>query len=521
MTGLTQTVFDEKHYRELIEARGKTIRTVVPRLKQLLGLATALDVGCGLGFFSDILRECGMQVWAFDGRAENIAEAQKRCPGISFDRGDIQSASILGVGTFDFVLCFGLLYHLESPMLAIRNLRALTRRVLLLESMCLPDSKPWMLLRDEPPHEDQSLTDVAFYPSEGCIVKMLYRGGFRAVYRLGPLPDHDEFRENSQFIRRRTVLLACDEPINLPGLNLFTEPQEFSYPWEKYPRNSQPLTQRVKKFLAKSRRDQYAGAAVRLLNHFPRLLIPFRTSFGAWLLVGRSSLDQDLLWGRFERAETHFVSRYLRPGMTVLDIGAHHGLYTLLASKRVRSEGRVIAFEPSPRERTQLRRNIRLNLASNVRVVPYALGRERSSADLYIVEGVEDGCNSLRPPVVASQTRPVQVQVISLDDFVREENLGKIDFVKLDVEGAELDVIRGAERLLESVPRPVLLVEVYDIRTKPWGYHAYEIVRCLESIGYSWFWLGSEGRLEPAASELRVFDANLVAVPNERKDSLF
>ncbi len=71
-----------------------------------------------------------------------------------------------------------MLYHLEDPLLAIRHLRALTEKCLLLESMCVPDEKPSMLLREEPREDDQSLTDVAYYPSEDSLIKMLYRAGF-------------------------------------------------------------------------------------------------------------------------------------------------------------------------------------------------------------------------------------------------------------------------------------------------------------------------------------------------------
>jgi FkbM family methyltransferase len=519
VTALAQTVFDQQHYLELIQARSETIRLLLPQLKEALNLSSALDVGCGLGFFSQLLRECGLGVRGFDGRPENIDEAQRRYPEISFEVGDVQSASIPKIGVFDFVLCFGLLYHLENSMSAVRNLRALTRHVLMLESMCLPQSEPWMLLRNEPSDGDQSLTDVAFYPSEGCIVKMLYRGGFSAVYRLKILPDHDEFRETSRFVRRRTVLLACDAPIDLPGLKLLPEPQEAAYPWAKRSAGAKSLTQRVRHFLTKSRGDKYASVAMRLVSHFPRILVPFRTSFGAWLLLGGSALDQELLRGRFESNEMRFVSRYLQPGMTVMDVGAHHGLYTLLTSKCVGVQGRVIAFEPSPRECKQLRRNVRLNLTSNVRIVPYAVGRERGLADLYVVEGAEDGCNSLRPPAVTSRTHSVRVEVVSLDEFVRDEKIGRLDFIKLDAEGAELDVLRGTERLLQSVERPTFLVEVYDIRTLPWGYKAYEIVKFLASVGYSWFWVGGEGGLEPVAPDLRVFDANLVAIPDEKRSS--
>jgi hypothetical protein len=70
---------------------------------------------------------------------------------------------------------------LENPLLTIRNLRGLTEKCLLLESMCLPGEKLSMLLRAEPRQEDQSLSDVACYASEATLVKMLYRSGFSMV----------------------------------------------------------------------------------------------------------------------------------------------------------------------------------------------------------------------------------------------------------------------------------------------------------------------------------------------------
>ncbi len=60
---------------------------------------------------------------------------------------------------------------------------------------------------------DQSLTDMAFYPSEPCLVKMLYRAGFAHVYRVPRLPEHDDFRETSDHARRRTILFASHQPV--------------------------------------------------------------------------------------------------------------------------------------------------------------------------------------------------------------------------------------------------------------------------------------------------------------------
>src|SRR5260370_29542688 len=165
-TTIHLTPFDQREYRQLIEARGETIQRAVTKLKPVLKLSSAVDAGCGVGFFSQMLAECGLNVCGFDGREENVAEARRRFPDIPFGEGDIEERAILQLGRFDLVLCFGLLYHLENPLLAIRNLHRLTEKCLLLESMCLPEESTWMLLRQEPDQDDQSLTDMACYASE-------------------------------------------------------------------------------------------------------------------------------------------------------------------------------------------------------------------------------------------------------------------------------------------------------------------------------------------------------------------
>ena len=520
MTASPQSVFDQSHYLKLIEARGETIRRMVNELKPVLKLSTALDAGCGLGFFSKILQDAGLDVRAFDGRIENIEEARTRFPRISFAQGDVENPGIRKLGEFDLVLCFGLLYHLENPLLAIRNLRALSRKGLLLESMCLPDEKPWMLLRDEGDLADQSLSDLAFYATEGCLVKMLYRAGFARVYRVRVLPAHDDFQDTPEHTRRRTVLFASVEKVSSPELVALDEPGDPHDPWNKLPPRAFRGLQRLRRFAAWPISGKIQSVALRARRIFPNAPVPFRLPFGVWFLAGKSQIDEDLRNGVFESAELLFVQRYLKQGMFALDIGAHHGLYTLLASKLVGPSGKVFAFEPSPRERKQLVRNVRINLCSNVHIEPYALGKESAHDNLYLVEGGEDGCNSLRPPAVQSETRTVPVEVVTLDAIAAKLGLTKVDFMKLDVEGAELDVLKGALGLLQNVPRPVLLVEVYDIRTKPWGYQAREIVQFLERLHYCWFQLLDSGSLQLVSSNLEVYDANFVALPAERMDKI-
>ncbi len=503
--------FDRQHYQELIGARADTIKSVLSRIKDLFSLKTAVDAGAGVGFFSQTLHECGLDVCGFDGRTENVSEARKRYPHIPFEQGDIQDPSILVLGKFDLTLCFGLLYHLENPLLAIRHLRALTRKCLLLESMCIPGTLPSMLLREEPKEGDQSLSDVAYYPSEGSLVKMLYRAGFGYVYRLLLLPDHDDFRETSEHRRKRTVLFASVAPTDLFGFRLCVEAHETDDPWSK-----RAVTGRLDRFMSLPTGRKYAALAHRARRAFPRMPIPWRLPFGAWWLAQDGELDHKLLYERFEAAELTFVANILQPGMTVLDIGAHHGLYSLLCSKCVGRNGLVIAFEASPRECGRLARHVGLNRCANVHIEPCAVGSEHDFADLFVVDGACDWGNSLRAPVVKEPTYKVRVEVRAVDDVLLGLGISKVDFVKLDVEGAELSVLQGATRLLRAHSRPAILVEVQELRTQPWGYPSRAIVDFLTDLNFRWFSVAGDGALQPVSNLLDSYDANLVALPSER-----
>jgi FkbM family methyltransferase len=269
-----------------------------------------------------------------------------------------------------------------------------------------------------------------------------------------------------------------------------------------------------------SAREKYLAVGLRVRRFFPGVPLPIPLPFGAWFLARNDYMGGAEMHGGFELGERAFVKRFLQPGMTALDIGAHHGLYTLLASKRVGRSGRVFAFEPSPRERKALRWNVGLNRCKNVTIEDLALGNEEGEGSLYVVQGHETGCNSLKPPALPDMTLAVPVRVSSLDQWLVTNKVKAVDFIKLDVEGGELSVLQGAQRLLESTPRPVILGEVQDIRTKPWGYRASEIILYLSSRGYKWFSLTTDGAAVPLDVHAETFDGNFVAIPEERGSCL-
>jgi SAM-dependent methyltransferase len=229
----TEFIFDLPHARRFVEARQIFLRPALKEIQAKLNLRSAADVGCGVGYFSGFLNELGFRVTGLDGRLGNVDEARRRHPGIEFAQANVEDSSITQHGTHDFVLCVGLLYHLENPLQALRNLASITKDVLLIESYATPHRETVFYLREESSqNNDQSLTSLALYPSESSVIKICYKIGFRSVYRFSPLPDHEDFRTSKKRGQQRTMLLATKCSLELPYLTLVAEPKDYSDPWQ-------------------------------------------------------------------------------------------------------------------------------------------------------------------------------------------------------------------------------------------------------------------------------------------------
>src|SRR5258706_3631881 len=161
-----------------------------------------------------------------------------------------------------------------------------------------------------------------------------------------------------------------------------------------------------------------------------------------------------LLKGIFEPQDVEFFTSLLETGMTVMDLGANLGMYTLLAARRVGPSGRVFSFEPSPAVAARLRRNLEFNSLSNVIAVEAAVGDQVGEATFYLQE------ESDRNTLAVGSGKPIHVPAVTLDSFVDTQKIGRVDVMKMDVEGAESKVLRGGGRLFSSDGAPVVMFEL-------------------------------------------------------------
>ena len=162
--------------------------------------------------------------------------------------------------------------------------------------------------------------------------------------------------------------------------------------------------------------------------------------------------------GTYEAGCIHVIEQTLRPGDTFIDAGANIGLMTLAASQAVGPAGQVHAFEPVPGVFRLLEQNVALNGFLNVRLHRQALGASSEERTIYEQSDINNGSASFVPPV-ASGTSAHPVSIVALDRFVEAAAIASVRMIKADVEGWELELVKGASTLLKGREAPALCIE--------------------------------------------------------------
>lgn len=195
-----------------------------------------------------------------------------------------------------------------------------------------------------------------------------------------------------------------------------------------------------------------------------------------------------LNFGALEKAEADMTKALIRPSDTVFDVGANIGWYSLTL-ERLLPKLTIYAFEPIPGTFETLRRHVQLNRSRRVKAYNFGFSSESGRKTFYFPEG-----NSVNASAadLAGGGRKVVCELRRLDDFAKRIH---VDFIKCDVEGAELFVFKGAMSTLKR-DRPIIFTEMLRKWSAPFGYHPNEIIELLRGLGYRCYTVAGR-RLKP------------------------
>jgi FkbM family methyltransferase len=194
-----------------------------------------------------------------------------------------------------------------------------------------------------------------------------------------------------------------------------------------------------------------------------------------FFLYGSLAFQNFLKANPHEGAEVEFLESVAKEGMTVIDVGANVGITTVTIAKKTGGKGKVYAFEPLPGYFDVLRRNLSANGLKNVEAFELALADRVGRVDFYE--------NELSSSLVSrGSTKKTIVGATTLDNFLSEQNVERIDLINMDCEGSELLVLRGAERTLRK-NKVKIFCEIHPDALEELGQSVEDIVEYLQRLG--------------------------------------
>jgi FkbM family methyltransferase len=229
-------------------------------------------------------------------------------------------------------------------------------------------------------------------------------------------------------------------------------------------------------------------------------------------------MQSQIFWyGYYSRDIVMALDGLLSPGMVVFDVGANIGEISLCAAKRVADGGRVYCFEPMPALYETLTYNLSRNELAHAHPIRMGVSNKLGMAQIYRSESnfkdgtVHDGLGTLYP--MNNRTTPAgKIQLTSLDAFCQEKQIDRLDLIKIDVEGSELDVLMGGKQTLKRY-RPRLIIEVQNQTAEAGGANAEDVLSYLEDLDYSFFTIGRKAKLNALSRDGIKRFQNVLCVP--------
>jgi len=217
----------------------------------------------------------------------------------------------------------------------------------------------------------------------------------------------------------------------------------------------------------------------KLYTYFPDREVTIEID-GIWYRLDLSKLvhAQIYYYGYWEKYTSLILEKYIKPDMTVLDIGASTGVHTLRMAK-LANHGLVYAFEPSDWMYERLLRNINLNNFRNIITEKIALGDETKTAP-YLSEQHD------RVDKKPNPRETIQIQYMKLDDYFAEGRIKALDFIKMDVDGFECRILEGGIETIKKY-KPLMIIEIGKNIQEAYGRSLRKMIDLLSSLGYKFY----------------------------------
>lgn len=221
------------------------------------------------------------------------------------------------------------------------------------------------------------------------------------------------------------------------------------------------------------------------------------------------------VFGAYELPTVRFMRSYLKDGDVAIDVGGQIGYLSIIMATSANRHVQVVSFEPEPGNINSFKQNIELNTLENVTLVEKAVSDHAGKIKLYLSSDRNAGTHSTVFVEGNVSEEFVEIDAVTIDDEVSSRGIDRVDLIKIDVEGGEIDVIRGSVKTLMSF-QPVVITELGDALQKARGFSTDEFKLFMEDHGYNCYTILNDGTLRSTAvGDFHLMD-NVVFVPTTR-----
>ena len=270
-------------------------------------------------------------------------------------------------------------------------------------------------------------------------------------------------------------------------------------------------------------KDSYAKFLSFLVERVVKMPVVFTDRYGLRYILYETDRPYNRLRydGLADIHELDFCRSHSRSGMTCFDVGANYGIYSLLFSKCVGEGGSVHSFEPEGRNYDRLICNIHLNKASNIVPNRLAVYSSDQMVTLNVFDDTHFGWHTLGVPEMENAGEPIrpmkaeQIQAVAIDTYCRENGIERIDLLKIDVEGAELDVIKGSHGMLSESKIGCVLFEISTPMVSGMGHEPAKVFTSLLDYEMSIYRFSGDGKLKRLSEWSGEYCANFIAMKEE------